>query len=143
MERQERLGNCIFCEIIGSETKDNKIAETDKAVAILSLEGHPIILTKKHVDDSNREFHKDDILAMFELANEIDTIVRSVYGVDAVNIIQNRGADAGQEISHYHVHVVPRQPGDKLVSFKRPNITGKDKHLLTEKLTEAFDETKR
>src|ERR1700675_1590632 len=34
------------------------------------------------------------------------------FGVDAFNIGVNDGLAAGQTISHAHIHVIPRRPGD-------------------------------
>jgi histidine triad (HIT) family protein len=34
---------------------------------------------------------------------------------DGYNVMQNNGSAAGQEVFHYHVHIVPRWEGDNAV----------------------------
>gem|GEM_PF-4306765 len=108
-----------------------KLAESQRALAIISLEGHPIVLTKNHVDDLNKDDNIESIMGMFELANLLDSVVRSVYGVDSLNFIQNRGKNAGQEINHYHLHIIPRKEGDKKLSLKIPVMPDEERTKLS------------
>ena len=43
---------------------------------------------------------------------EIAPVVKQVAGSDGMNIVVNSGAAAGQDVFHYHVHVIPRRPDD-------------------------------
>ena len=59
----------------------------------------------------------DDIpptLAMhlYEVATQLAPVVKQVAGADGMNIIVNSGRAAGQDVFHYHVHVIPRREGD-------------------------------
>jgi len=38
--------------------------------------------------------------------------VKHVGDADGLNILVNSGAAAGQDVFHYHVHVIPRCPDD-------------------------------
>ena len=33
-------------------------------------------------------------------------------GADGFNVVQNNGPAAGQTVLHFHIHVIPRRPGD-------------------------------
>lgn len=52
---------------------------------------------------------------MSELAlatQRVAKAVKAVTGAPGVNIVQNNGKAAGQEVFHYHIHVIPRHPDD-------------------------------
>jgi histidine triad (HIT) family protein len=40
--------------------------------------------------------------------------VRAAVGAEGVNLLQNSGRAAGQEVMHVHFHLIPRWPGDGL-----------------------------
>jgi histidine triad (HIT) family protein len=40
--------------------------------------------------------------------------VKKATKADGINIVQNNGKVSGQEVFHYHVHVIPRFEGDGL-----------------------------
>ena len=63
--------------------------------------------------------HAPTILDLTEgeaLARIVRRVAHGVYGAfepDGINIFQNNGIASGQEIPHYHVHVMPRYPGER------------------------------
>jgi histidine triad (HIT) family protein len=44
-------GSCIFCSIIAGEAPGFILDEDDSLIVFLSLESHPLIVPKKHVQD--------------------------------------------------------------------------------------------
>jgi len=40
--------------------------------------------------------------------------MKSAYGCDGVNLLQNNEPAAGQHAFHYHLHLFPRYDGDSL-----------------------------
>ncbi len=66
-------GNCIFCSIASGNSESFKIAENDKAVAVLEINpvsrGHILVLPKEH------KSYKDSPEAM-EFAKQLGTILR-------------------------------------------------------------------
>lgn len=53
---------------------------------------------------------EDIAMRAFAHANELAAAVVETLGATGVNIFQNNGMNAGQRISHYHIHVLPRYP---------------------------------
>ena len=45
-------------------------------------------------------------------AHQLAAAAVTAFGASGVNVFQNNGVDAGQQVPHYHVHVIPRYPGD-------------------------------
>jgi histidine triad (HIT) family protein len=46
------------------------------------------------------------------VAMELAPVVKQVAGAAGLNVVVNSGAAAGQDVFHYHVHVIPRRAGD-------------------------------
>ena len=115
---------CPFCGIINGKQEHFDIAENKLAKCVMSLEGHPIIFTKKHLTklDLDKSVGIDDMLAVFELGLQLVPI-EGVYNATGFNIVANIGESAGQEIPHIHAHLVPRIEGDsgmRVVITNRP-----------------------
>jgi len=43
---------------------------------------------------------------------QLAPVVKQVAGAEGLNIVVNSGVAAGQDVFHYHVHVIPRRAGD-------------------------------
>ena len=52
---------------------------------------------------------------MMELARRLSRVIRDDLGATGVNLRQNSGARAGQDVFHFHVHVVPRYEDDTVL----------------------------
>jgi histidine triad (HIT) family protein len=107
--------NCIFCEIANGNIPARIISQNDNAVAFLDAfplsVGHTLIIPKRHyskVQDMNRE----DSSGTFDLLRVITAAVEKAAGVKASTIAIHNGVEAGQVISHVHIHIIPRTAGD-------------------------------
>lgn len=129
---------CVFCSIRRGEVKSFKIAESDDALAFMSLEGHPLVAPKAHVNE-NLEENIEGVTAAFKLASELVPFVKKAYLATGVNIVANIGLSAGQEVAHFHVHIVPRRDGDKGLRLKLVNIPKrKEFESLASKVAQAY-----
>ena len=45
------MAECVLCEIIARERPGFIIKETEQIAVLLSLEGHPLVVPKKHIED--------------------------------------------------------------------------------------------
>ena len=105
--------DCVFCKIISGEIKSKFLKETPSSVSFLDAfplaAGHVLIIPKKHhqkIQDMSLEENTD----LFSLVHEIISNVDKITGSTLVAI--HNGKDAGQEIPHVHVHLVPRSKDD-------------------------------
>lgn len=105
------MSDCIFCQIIRRETPAHIVEETDEVIVILALEGHPLVLTKQHIPDV---YSLDDSSAdvVMRAAVRIARAVKIGLQCDGVNLVQSNGAVAGQDVSHFHLHIKPRYHHD-------------------------------
>lgn len=111
--------NCLFCRIVTGEIPSRRFWEDDDAVAFLDIapwhRGHSLVIPRRHVEDGTSEPQ-----AWREVAAGLTAVaglLASRLGAKGVNFLANSGEVAGQEIFHFHVHVVPRYPD-------RPGIAG-------------------
>lgn len=107
--------DCIFCKIVNKEIPATVIYEDDETMVFMDIgpiiKGHALVIPKKHYDPVSAT--PDETLAKLHLvAKRIAQAQMNGLGADGVNIMQNNGKAAGQEVEHIHVHVIPRFDGD-------------------------------
>ncbi|MGI9112183.1 MAG: HIT family protein [Gaiellaceae bacterium] len=55
---------------------------------------------------------RDEAMATMSAAHALARAVRGEFGAIGVNLRHNSGSLAGQDVFHFHLHVVPRYEGD-------------------------------
>ena len=140
----EEEKKCIFCEIVSGGSPSSKIHETDRALVFNSLAGYPLIVPKEHVDNIfDEKLDKDTIYQLAELEVQIARAVRTAFQVNSVNIISANGEEAGQEVGHYHIHVIPRVANDNQIRLGKEtrlprNILDQRAELMKNSLNELM-----
>ncbi len=109
------MNDCIFCKIIAQEIPSTVVYEDDDVLVFMDIapiiKGHALVVPKKHYDPVTET--PDDVLAkLHSIAKRVAQAQMNGLGADGVNIMQNNGTAAGQEVAHIHVHVIPRFNGD-------------------------------
>ena len=108
------MNECIFCKIIKGELPSKTIYEDDFINIIMNINpctnGHLLVIPKKHVvnimDTSNELIsHSLDIIR-----EKIFPLLKEKLHCEGLTIAQNN--ELGQEIKHYHIHLIPRYPED-------------------------------
>lgn len=102
---------CPFCGIA-----DERVAfRTTQSLALWDgfpvTEGHLLVIPKRHVPVWH-QLSSSEVADLAKAIEEAQKLLRRRYGVDAFNVGFNEGAAAGQTVPHFHVHVIPRRPGD-------------------------------
>jgi histidine triad (HIT) family protein len=107
--------DCIFCSIVAGDIPARVVAETDDALAFLDANpmarGHTLVIPKAHrqrVADLSREESR----GVFDLVHELTPRIEAAVDADAHTVGINDGPDAGQEVPHAHVHIIPRFESD-------------------------------
>ena len=106
---------CIFCKIGQKKIDANIIDENENAIAFLDAfpltVGHTLVITKNHYAKL-QDIKFDEINNLFKLAYKILPSIEEGTNVQATLLAIHNGKEAGQEIPHVHLHIVPRRPGD-------------------------------
>lgn len=109
--------DCIFCKIVAGEIPCSKIYEDELFIGFLDIKpihkGHALIVPKKHFENIF-DTPAVESAAIYGAAMRAAQAVKDATGCDGINIIQNNGADAGQEVFHSHLHIIPRYKNDGL-----------------------------
>lgn len=107
---------CLFCRIIAHEIPCEKVYENEFVFAFLDIgpvsRGHTLFVPKTHAEDLTAGSREDAVHlmeAIFLLAPRICTAL----GATGYNLGMNHGVDAGQEVMHTHLHLMPRYAGEE------------------------------
>ena len=109
------MNDCIFCKIIEGEIPSYKIYEDDQVLAFLDIsqltKGHTLVIPKVHnenIFDMSEETARDVFAAVPAIARALE----KAFQPKGLNILNNNGKFAGQEVFHYHLHLIPRYDED-------------------------------
>lgn len=107
--------NCVFCKIIAGDIYAKVIMQNEKAMALLDAfplaPGHTLVIPKSHYAKV-QQMSKQDAMAVFEIVWKLAGAVETGSQVNASTIAIHNGSEAGQEVPHVHVHIVPRKRDD-------------------------------
>ena len=108
------MNDCIFCKIIKGEIPSKTIYEDEKIKIFMNInpstDGHLLVVPKEH------------LVTVMDVSNELigyslDVVREKIYPLlkerlhcEGLTLAQNN--DLGQEIKHYHIHLIPRYPED-------------------------------
>jgi histidine triad (HIT) family protein len=105
--------DCIFCKIISGGIPAKILKETTQSISFLDAfplaKGHVLVIPKTH-HQKIQDMSNDENIDLFSLVHEMISKVDSVSGATLVAV--HNGIDAGQEVPHVHVHLIPRSKDD-------------------------------
>lgn len=109
----------IFCKIINNEIPAYTLYEDDIVKVFLDVNpshnGHTLIVTKKHYQDF---FKLDDetLMHIYKVARQISKLLKEKLNYDGISFCQNNGL--GQEVKHYHLHLIPKYNKEEKLSVE-------------------------
>ena len=107
--------SCLFCEIAARRIAASVVYEDNDVMAFLDInplaQGHVLLITKAHCE-TLLDVPKNTFSALFSAAKKIAAAQIKVVGAEGINWLQNSGTAAGQEIFHFHIHLIPRMVDD-------------------------------
>ena len=108
---------CIFCEAPKqSDEKARIVHRGAHCYIILNIypytSGHVMIVPYAHLDELQK-LPADAAQEMMALSQRMESVLRSLYRPDGINLGMNLGKAAGAGVSgHIHMHVLPRWIAD-------------------------------
>lgn len=105
---------CYLCEIVaGNSDGWNVIGQDDLTVTILNGRqyeiGQCMVLPRRHAP-TLLDLNDLEGAAVMAAARRIMQVMVAEFVPDGVLLYQNNGTGSGQEVPHFHLHVVPRRP---------------------------------
>ncbi len=105
------MDSCIFCKIAKGEIPCSKVFENDSVLAFLDIapinKGHALVIPKKHYVDIH-DLPESEFKEIAVGVKAVADAVKKATGCPGINVLQANGKAAGQEVFHFHVHVIPR-----------------------------------
>lgn len=130
--------NCLFCKIAKGEIPCNKIYEDEKYLAFLDIKpvnlGHTLIIPKKHFENIF-EIEGLYLENLGWVIKKVSKLVKTGTKASGINVGINNGKDAGQEILHSHIHIIPRFKEDGLKLWTSKEVSKEDLLLIAKKIT--------
>ncbi len=128
--------DCLFCKIINNELPSSTVYEDNLIKIIMNINpntnGHLLILPKKHyvnILDIDEEIITHSLKVVRE---KIYPLLKEKLACEGLTLAENN--ELGQEIRHFHIHLIPRYKNDGAdVSYK--NNTLEDVGEIFDKLT--------
>jgi histidine triad (HIT) family protein len=107
--------HCIFCDIMKGAAEVSVCYEDSAAVAFMDVQpvnqGHSLVVPRQHFE-SFLDLPAELGMHLFEVAMRLNPVIRKVTGANAMNLIISSGEAAGQDVYHFHIHLIPRRAGD-------------------------------
>jgi histidine triad (HIT) family protein len=133
------MNDTIFGKIIRGEIPATKVYEDDQFLGFLDIDpvskGHTLLIPK----DQYTWIHEvpDEIISsIFIKAKEIINAMRTGLSCDYVQV-----GVVGNEVPHFHIHLIPRFLDEKVVQSNRPHTpyeSSDEKELYAQKITRAL-----
>ena len=124
--------DCIFCQIIEKRIPSKIVFEDESSLAFLDIfpisNGHTIIVPKKHYRNLE-DIPEQELADIYKIVKKVAVLIHNKLKIDGYNILQNNFESAGQEINHFHVHVIPREKNDQRFKIKIPRFQATEQDL--------------
>ena len=102
--------NNVFAQILRGEMPSYPVYEDEKTYAFMDImpasKGHTLVIPRSEAVNIF-ELEPDYISAVAKTSKLIAEAIKEALSPSGVLITQLNGADAGQTVFHYHVHIIP------------------------------------
>lgn len=109
------MADTIFSKIIRGEIPCHRVYNDDLVLAFMDINplsrGHVLVIPKEPVARME-DLSEESAAALGRVLPRITKAVLKVSEAPACNLLINNGEQAGQEVPHVHLHVIPRLPSD-------------------------------
>jgi histidine triad (HIT) family protein len=133
------MNDTVFGKIIRGEIPATKIYEDQEFLAFLDInpvtKGHTLLIPKNQYTWIH-DVPNDLLSKSFIKAKEIILAMRKGIPCDYVQV-----GVVGNEVPHFHIHLIPRKLSEEVVQTNRPHEPYKDKeelNLFAEKIKSSL-----
>jgi len=110
------VSDCVFCRIVKGDALASIIYEDGDVMALLDInpvqEGHSLVIPKKHYVDI-WDIDPEVLAKVTVVTKEVAHRLQRVMGAEGVNTFSANGKPAGQDVYHFHMHVIPLARGER------------------------------
>ena len=128
--------NCIFCKIVKKEVPCSLVYEDKSFLVFLDIKpvnhGHLLIIPKKHIVWMQESDDKT-ISGIYKLAKKMILALKKSLKCDYVQL-----SVVGNEVPHFHIHLIPRYYGDNFKNFPTKEYLKKEDTKIISKIKKAI-----
>ncbi|MCG3881162.1 HIT domain-containing protein [Psychrobacter sp. Ps3] len=131
----------IFAKMLNGDIPYHKVYEDDKTLAFMDImpqaKGHVLVIPKQKAVDL-ADLQPEYAAAVLATSQKVMAAQRQVFDREGVIQMQLNGAQAGQTVFHYHIHLLP----SSIHELGRHAVTQADSDELAtiaKQLAEAID----
>ena len=107
---------CIFCDIVAGKSPASVIYEDSDVMALMDINpvqrGHALVIPKKHFVDI-WDIDPDVLFKVTDVTKRVAGRMQEKWGTEGVNTFSANGKPAGQDIYHFHMHLIPLGRGER------------------------------
>lgn len=133
---------CPFCAVVEGvdkesvQTKQQDIVFKDENVTAFvssatwpNNAGNLIVIPNKHYQDITAIPH-DIYLRVYKVVHQLAQVMLEAYQCEGVSTRQHNGEHGGQDVWHFHTHILPRWKGDNLYERSKERQSQSESHRL-------------
>jgi histidine triad (HIT) family protein len=133
---------CIFCQIIAGKIETKKVYEDKLLIGILDInpaaKGHVLFMPKEHYPIMPL-IPEETFKQLVNKTKEVDKCVKEAMLCKETTIFIANGAAAGQQSSHFMLHIIPRDGGLEVLDIKGKEAKKEETEEMTAKLGSYLD----
>jgi histidine triad (HIT) family protein len=139
---EQQKEQCIFCHIIAGKIPTKKVYEDNLLIGILDInpasKGHVLLMPKEHYPIMPL-IPEETFKQLADKTKEVDRCVKEAMLCKETTIFIANGAAAGQQSSHFMLHIIPRDGGLEALDVKGKEATKEETEELAAKLGRYLD----
>ena len=116
------LKKCVYCD--SPAIRDREIITKNKLAWVFPtnipiVPGHVLIVPIRCVATFD-ELTSEEVAAIFDLRKKMKKALTKAFGAKSFNYAWNEGVLGGQNVPHFHLHMLPRKAGDTGITKYEP-----------------------
>jgi histidine triad (HIT) family protein len=138
--------DCVVCKIVAGELPARFLYADETVVSFLDIApatpGHALVVPRVHRRDL-WEIEDDELAAVTVAARRVAAALREILRAPGMWLHHVSGEVAGQDLFHYHLHVIPRYTGDTVQPgwgqppWSPPDLTNTDLDAMAALVAQA------
>ena len=104
--------SCLFCDAIEGRRENGIVEETESTFTLVNPlqfeEGQLVVVPRRHAP-TLLDLADDEAASLMHAFRRAARALIAAFGPDGLTLYQNNGVASGQEVPHFHMHVVPRR----------------------------------
>lgn len=108
--------HCVFCRIIAGEEMVSIVYEDDHALAFMDIQpaspGHVLVVSREHYADLFTT-PAEEAAHCLVVAKKLAPGIKAATGAAAMNLFSANGTAGGQDVEHFHLHLIPVREGEE------------------------------